>query len=213
MPLNLPISQGFLAIAILAYCLVLVFIITLAKKKQGKNTAFQVGAIGMLLPISFFIISIDWNLFIQNYTHEKHLESQEQQEQELSNSQKFKKCLENPEPEAKIMQMVAQGRVHIKPGVDLSGICPPIANQLPIIVKVFYSSTGLIPTITSATEGDHARNSQHYRGLAIDMRIKNMTGEHQDWIAAQLKKYLSNRWIVFHGDDNHLDHIHIEYRP
>ena len=63
--------------------------------------------------------------------------------------------------------------------------------------------------ITSTTEGVHKKNSLHYKGLAVDVRIKDKTPK-------QINAFMN--LLKFHFDKTldivlEKDHIHIEYDP
>jgi hypothetical protein len=77
-----------------------------------------------------------------------------------------------------------------------------------------YQKYEVVPTVTSACDGNHAQSSWHYKGLAWDWRIWGITDPHR--AAEELREDLgriSAKYKVIFGDPQHLDHIHTEYQP
>lgn len=66
-------------------------------------------------------------------------------------------------------------------------------------------------TITSAIDGKHVHNSQHYKGRAIDLRTRDISYLQASKIAKYLSYKLGDDYRVIWGDRNHRDHMHIAY--
>lgn len=64
--------------------------------------------------------------------------------------------------------------------------------------------------ITSLKDGTHKENSLHYKGLAFDVRTRNMTGGEAKTLFENVKLILDPQGYdtVFEGD-----HIHCEFDP
>lgn len=112
----------------------------------------------------------------------------------------------------------------------LARLGPEMVQLYPVIVDVWKLVTGNIdPVITSGHEGEsgdkvHSTNSRHYRGLAIDIRGKDLyPGGTTDQLKArgnlikqQLEARLSRDYDVIwetHSPHVYNWHIHIEYDP
>jgi len=80
------------------------------------------------------------------------------------------------------------------------------------IVYEEYQKAYIIPTVTSAADGEHMSGSFHQEGLAWDWRIWSLKSpkETADRIREKARA-LDPRYDVVFGDMKHLDHIHTEY--
>ena len=86
--------------------------------------------------------------------------------------------------------------------------------KLAAIVFHVYHPYGIIPTVTSACDGKHGKNSYHPDGLAWDWRIWKLPEEDLPNIADKIRKKareISPRYDVVYGDEKHRDHIHTEF--
>lgn len=64
-------------------------------------------------------------------------------------------------------------------------------------------------TITSIWDGWHSKNSLHYQGKAVDLRVFNYDQTQVNQMVADLKYNLGTDYdVIFEGD-----HIHVEYDP
>ena len=80
------------------------------------------------------------------------------------------------------------------------------------VVYRIYQTYGVVPTVTSACDGDHLPNSFHFEGLAWDFRIWGLP--HPNVVANLIREELRKndfRYDVVFDDPQHLNHIHIEY--
>jgi hypothetical protein len=97
----------------------------------------------------------------------------------------------------------------IKPGVKIAGLTTNMQLALDYAEEV-YEKFGHSLIITEAyAESGHIKNSKHYEGNAVDIRIWNL-GSDVHRIFGQIKRGLDE-----YGFDIILesDHIHIEYDP
>lgn len=63
--------------------------------------------------------------------------------------------------------------------------------------------------ITAGTDGQHMVGSLHYKGLALDIRTRDMKPEDKEPARAAIKAVLGAEFdVVLEGD-----HFHIEYDP
>ena len=72
---------------------------------------------------------------------------------------------------------------------------------------------GFVPVITGAAYENYPEGSYHELGYAWDVRISNVPDRLE--FACRLNNNLGivdPRYRVVYGDENHTDHIHIEYR-
>ena len=80
---------------------------------------------------------------------------------------------------------------------------------LPVIDFITSEKCGRTAIITSTTDGKHMSGSKHYKGLAVDLRTRDLP------IDVQKRYYYSLSYallklcdVVFESD-----HIHVEYSP
>lgn len=88
------------------------------------------------------------------------------------------------------------------------GIRPEMAIAV-LIVHGVYQNNGHDVVITSAVDGRHSRNSLHYTGAAVDIRIREISVSIVGKIVQELKEALGHQFDVVLEED----HIHIEFQP
>lgn len=64
-------------------------------------------------------------------------------------------------------------------------------------------------TITSISDGKHATNSLHYKGLAFDCRTRNLSAADARMFASALETALGSDYDVVLEES----HCHVEYDP
>lgn len=98
----------------------------------------------------------------------------------------------------------------IKSGVDLRGIQPQMAIAYAIASRVYlrYSDDGVC-VITSGVDGVHGKDSLHYTGYALDLRIHNVHVTYHAELLEDLKLALGPQFDVVLEKD----HIHVEFDP
>lgn len=57
--------------------------------------------------------------------------------------------------------------------VDLDALRPELARLIPLI-DCCYSAFGVLAICTATTGGHHMTGSLHYKGLALDLRVKHL---------------------------------------
>lgn len=95
--------------------------------------------------------------------------------------------------------------------VRLIGIKPEISFIIPFLMEVFKSKN-LALVITSGIEGKHSvRNSDHYKGYAIDVRSYYwiLSREQQINLGELIKQAIGPDYLVIVEKT----HIHISWRP
>jgi len=102
-------------------------------------------------------------------------------------------------------------KIKLKDGVILKEINEPLMIVLRCAC-ICYRRYKVTPTITSGADGQHKKNSLHYKGLAWDFRIWGVSDPGA--LARRLRlmlKSIDECFDVVYGDPAHRDHIHIEY--
>lgn len=99
--------------------------------------------------------------------------------------------------------------VQFKDGVPTTTLCSVMNMYVNILAYIHFKLFGIYMVITSTTDGKHMRNSLHYKGLAIDIRIKDKSD-------VQVNQFVN--FVKFHFDKTldivlEKDHIHVEYDP
>lgn len=107
----------------------------------------------------------------------------------------------------------------VKDGADCRFMRPELTGRLWTIEQVFlyHAPEGYQFVITSGTDGKHAVNSLHYKGLAVDCRRWYWdNGQRRDLgidtlykIRADLRRSLGTDWDIV----LETSHVHIEYDP
>lgn len=102
----------------------------------------------------------------------------------------------------------------IKPGVKLKGIQPEILVGL-YIVEAVIGKLGLSTTVTSALDGVHMEGSLHYKGLAVDIRSKEITlNTDKANVITDSKAALGDEYdFIIEDEDTENSHFHLEFDP
>jgi len=118
--------------------------------------------------------------------------------------------------------------MQIKPGADIRFLRWELVRYLPQMEAIFrFHEPAYIFTITSGRDGEHSRNSKHYKDGAIDVRrwypatsagpnIPAGPVQHVQLTTEQLNAIVSDLHQLL-GDDFDIvlerTHIHIEFDP
>lgn len=95
-----------------------------------------------------------------------------------------------------------------KDGVVLA-LLPGMSTALPWIDAVHQRLFRRDATVTSGADGSHEPESLHYKGLAIDLRTRDLTGAESLLLVHALREALDTNYDVVLESD----HIHIEFDP
>lgn len=98
--------------------------------------------------------------------------------------------------------------IALKKGVRIFGIRPEMVFAHSIVAEV-YKEFDRDCIITSCTEGKHSKGSEHYKGDALDYRIRHLISGEAERIHAQIKERLGGDFDVVLEKT----HIHIEFDP
>lgn len=103
--------------------------------------------------------------------------------------------------------------IRLKPGVRLKGMQPQLALAA-VLAEQVYGAIGADCTITSINDGQHKSDSFHYRGLAMDLRIKDVRFEQRESVITRLADALGPEWdVLWEGKGTENEHAHLEYDP
>jgi hypothetical protein len=94
----------------------------------------------------------------------------------------------------------------IKPGADISNLHPKIQDAFPKLQAIFQEF-GLEPTITAGRDSKHMSSSLHYKGQAIDLRLR----DYIDLLINKIKRACGPDYDVV--AEYNPPHIHLEYDP
>lgn len=84
---------------------------------------------------------------------------------------------------------------------------------LDAVARVWSSHALGRPVITSIEDGTHQADSKHYQGLAFDVRLNNITADHET-LRGELAALLGPAFDVVHEYHGQAaDHMHLEYDP
>lgn len=96
----------------------------------------------------------------------------------------------------------------VKDGVIMEGLQQPILDAIPIIANI-YKRHNTTLVITAGLDGKHKKNSLHYVGLAIDIRIWAFDAATLPAVLQEIRAELGKDYDVVLEKT----HFHIEYDP
>lgn len=120
--------------------------------------------------------------------------------------------------EERIAHRIARDITIAKAGVNMSSLRPEIDSAIVVIVEAFQDAMeddSFRPVITSANDfAGHAKNSAHYAGAAVDLRIKDIGNlKARKELAADVRERLDDRFYVLHEDiGSSNEHLHVQLR-
>ncbi|PBC72847.1 hypothetical protein [Fibrobacter intestinalis] len=120
--------------------------------------------------------------------------------------------------EERIAHRIARDITIAKAGVNMSSLRPEIDSAIVVIVEAFQDAMeddSFLPVITSANDfSAHAKNSAHYAGAAVDLRIKDIGNlKARKELAADVRERLGDRFYVLHEDiGSSNEHLHVQLR-
>jgi aromatic ring hydroxylase len=102
--------------------------------------------------------------------------------------------------------------------VDLTALCPELSRLAPL-VDVCYSAFEALAIVTATTNGHHMAGSLHYRGLAMDLRVKHLGAvSRQRSLYSCLKRNIDSLYpgmydVLLEDPGGDHAHIHCEASP
>lgn len=174
----------------------------------GLLYKYRAGVSKILAFIVFFSI-IGYRMY-RDYQDEKIVESALTEiTTEIDNAEK------NMMSDKDFHEFVAKS-ISQKDGVSLN-IVPQIDTAILKINKIYQNvlnDPDFKIMITSANDSkSHSKNSAHYRGQAVDIRIKNINHRHKNEIIAAIKEILGDRFLVLHEDKGKPnEHLHVQLK-
>lgn len=94
-----------------------------------------------------------------------------------------------------------------KKGVSLKGMQPEALIGIDGCLDMFHEAD-LAMTLTSCRDGVHGKYSHHFKGLAWDIRVWDLTGR-IDWMCKKIQNHIGPDYQII----NEENHIHAEYDP
>ena len=87
-------------------------------------------------------------------------------------------------------------------------------QALPVILAVVASAfRDYDVVVTAAADGSHKVDSFHYRGLALDFRIKHVPVEHRPALVKRIKGAIPQCDVLWEGVGTEQEHLHVEWDP
>jgi hypothetical protein len=102
-----------------------------------------------------------------------------------------------------------------KKGVSIIGLKPELLVGIHFAERI-WEEHGQVLTVTAVVDGVHTSNSFHYKGLACDLRTKDLPDEPtKDSIFAQLQTILIPLGfdVLLEDRGGVNEHIHLEFDP
>ncbi len=106
-------------------------------------------------------------------------------------------------------------RIIVKPGVVLGEINIRLFHVC-ITVSSVFDEYGVIPILTSGTEGKHMEGSLHPKFLAWDFRLRHFPEEHRKVAVDKIREMLNAKahdYDIILEKSEETEWIHIEYDP
>ena len=111
-----------------------------------------------------------------------------------------------------IQPWIESGKVSLKEGVSIYGLRTEIANAVPEIVESFAQAKCLPVWITSGSDS-HPLKSQHSNGLALDIRLKQLTPKQRSKIIRSITQKIGPKYFILHEDvGKNNEHLHIHWK-
>jgi hypothetical protein len=91
---------------------------------------------------------------------------------------------------------------------------PVMDSALDAVRQVWASHNLGAPVLTSIQDGEHEAGSLHYKGLAFDVRLNDITTVSHDVLKSEVAMLAGPAFDVvheYHGQAR--DHLHVEYDP
>ena len=96
----------------------------------------------------------------------------------------------------------------VKEGVSVLGLQPCMFFAF-LVAGEAYKDHGFDCVLTSGTDSKHGDHSHHYKGYAIDIRIRDISEGILTKIVEEIQFRLQSQFqVILEGD-----HIHIEFDP
>ena len=105
--------------------------------------------------------------------------------------------------------------IKLKRGASIDKCRPEVLIAL-ISVDPIYAKYGVDTVVTSGTEPykHSALRSGHYRGDALDLRIKNVPVDKRAMVFQAIRRKLAPDFVVLHeGKGKAWEHIHFHWSP
>lgn len=100
----------------------------------------------------------------------------------------------------------------LKPGVRLANLSPQMALAAQVVASV-YASFNANCTITSANDSTHMNGSLHYKGNALDFRVRDFSGD-RHVLAEMVEQALGRDFdVLLESVGTPNEHLHVEYDP
>lgn len=97
-----------------------------------------------------------------------------------------------------------------KKGVSIFGVRPEMSFAMIVVHQVYRELDNMENcVITSCTDGEHSKGSDHYVGLALDVRVWGFNREQRALATEMILERLTDEFEVFDEDT----HIHIGFDP
>ena len=104
--------------------------------------------------------------------------------------------------------------LRLRPSVRLKDLHPAMVIAA-MVVENAYRQVGKDCVITSANDSTHGQGSLHFKGKALDFRIKNLPANQRQAVVANIRDALPVTDFDILWEDVGLDneHLHVEYQP
>lgn len=98
-------------------------------------------------------------------------------------------------------------------GARVLGLRPEVVLAL-ICINDQYRAVGADCIIRYGIDGEHSRGSEHYTGLAVDLRIHNVPQEKRADLVARIRDALGPDYdVLWEAVGTSNEHLHVEFDP
>lgn len=101
-----------------------------------------------------------------------------------------------------------------KGGIRLHGVHHLVLHAVYVADPILMAAGAPETVITSGMEGQHSLGSQHYAGMAVDLRINTVPAERHAEVIDKLKRALgADYFVLLEASGTPGVHVHIAWRP
>ncbi len=98
--------------------------------------------------------------------------------------------------------------IKFKPGIWTSNLTPEMMRAINVAGRVFHELRA-DAIVTALQDGEHKKNSLHYKQMAVDFRTRHVAKGVRGEIAHHMRRLLGDDYDVI----LHKTHLHVEYDP
>lgn len=104
--------------------------------------------------------------------------------------------------------------LELKAGVRVFGLRPELLLALQVAEGLWGEHGPATLVVTAVMDGTHKRQSLHYSGLAVDLRLHAVAAEKRAGLVQRLQAALGPDYVVLHeAIGQRREHCHVHFLP